>query len=138
MQESGEQIGQSKIILMTEASLDAEAVEKLIAEIKETEPGIEIQQLELVRKTVALAVQEVIIFIAKAAGTLVVHQVLKAAVKWAKERIEFEGDFKQSKYIVIFGADGIPLAARQVLNTQEVIELPTEHRRAPPLPPHLL
>src|ERR1041384_6218464 len=103
-----------KIILMTEDTIDAKAIEKLIAEIKDAEPDVEIRQLELTRKSTALAIEEVAIFVLKVAGTLLVQHLLKAGIKWAKDRIEFEADNTRDKFIVIFGDDGIPLAATQV------------------------
>lgn len=128
-----------KIILMTEGTIDAGAIENLIAEIKKTEPDVEIRQLELVRKSIALAIEEVAIFVLKAAGTLLVQHLLKAGISWAKDRIEFEGDNSRDKFIVIFGDDGIPLAAGQVSPRDEVYEVPAENvPRVPALPPHLL
>ena len=127
-----------KIILIVDGQLDTKVINELVAEIQSNEPKIEINQFPVAQKSF-IPFDKVMIFVGKAIGTLIVQSLVKAGVKWAKDRIDYEGDNSRPKFIQIFGADGIPLAGTRVLTTGEIEEIPVEKiGKMAPMPPHLL
>src|SRR5262245_55280649 len=124
-----------KIVIMADESFEKE-IEPLIQTVQGVEPETAFYPIK--RKAIqAGPLSEVIIYIAKGIEHVMLAMLLEEAIRWGN--VAVQRSRHEPFIITIFGQDGIPLARKKMLSSDEIEDVPLENipRRAQ-LPIHLL
>jgi hypothetical protein len=133
------EIAMSQIIIRTRSRRAAKGIEDLIAELNTRQSNFDVKHVEIKRSGIEIGgwFELISIFIAVEVSKTVIKNITEAAIKWAKDRMELEGDNSESRYIPIFGPDGVPIVAKQVKPSGEVEDI-THAQQPERFPTHLL